>query len=332
MRKTSRPDLLGVAFLTVAAIIWGFAFSAQKSAMSYMGAATSNSVRFLIGGIFLYAMLPLLDRLSKNGRSIRLREPGSPIPGLRRSELIGGAVCGAVLFLATILQQIGIRDGDVGSAAFITSLYIVIVPLINMLRGKRPGATVFIAVAIALFGAYVLSVVGESPLAESIGSVPDFFRAVGGASFSIGGAKLPVLACAVVFSLHIISIDRYTEGTDGVRLSMVQFLVAGILGIPFMLILEDPSLGQIVSGILPLLFLGICSSGIAYTLQILAQARLEATVASLVMSLESVFGALGGALFFSEKMNPAELVGCAFVFLGVTVAQLPQGLLSRKRK
>lgn len=320
--KAKWSQLLGALMLTVAAVIWGFAFVAQKSVMDYIGPVTSNGLRFLVGGAFLGILLLIRDGSGHSDRKILVRRGRHLVPDLTKSELLAGVICGIFLFVATTAQQYGIQLGDVGSSAFITALYIVIVPVLGTLSGRRAGYHVWIGVGVALLGAYLLSVVGGSAAAGEISSLGDFFRAIGSARFAVGRADLLVFLCAVVFSFHIMTIDRFSGRVDGVRLSMLQFFVAGLLSLPVMFLTETPQLSGIIDGILPMLYLGVLSCGVGYTLQILGQGHVEPSIASVIMSLESVFGALGGALILGERMNPAELVGCILVFSAVLLAQI----------
>lgn len=321
-----RSRFLGIAMLTLAAVIWGLAFSAQKSAMDFMGPFTCNSVRYLIGAAFLFLITVCRNAL--------VHKP--LLPHITRIEWIAGGVVGFFLFMASSLQQIGIEGGDAGSAAFLTALYIVIVPALGVLLGRRPGAAVWCGIVVALLGAYLLTVVGSSTAAEEISSFGSFFSAIGASRFRIARADLLVILCAVVFSFHILSIDRFSGRVDGLHLSMLQFLTVGVLGLPLMGAIEAPHISEIVDGILPLLYLALLSSGVAYTLQVLGQARLEPALASVIMSLESVFGVIGGVLILGERMNPAEIVGCVLVFIAVIVAQLDDvlraALTKQKRK
>ena len=317
-----RSRFLGIVMLTLAAVIWGLAFSAQKSAMDHMGPFTCNSVRYLIGAAFLFLITVCRNALTHRPL----------IPNITKTEWIAGAFVGVFLFVASSLQQAGIEGGDAGSAAFLTALYIVIVPVLGTLLGRRPGVAVWAGIAVALAGAYLLTVVGSSSAADGICSVGSFFGAISKSRFRIARADLLVLLCAVVFSFHILSIDRFSARVDGLHLSMLQFLTTGVLGLPLMMALETPKLSGIIGGILPLLYLGILSSGIAFTLQVLGQARLEPALASVIMSLESVFGALGGVVLLGERMNAAETVGCVLVFVAVIVAQLDDTIKAALKK
>ncbi len=219
----------------------------------------------------------------------------------------GGAACGILLAGASLLQQASLQYTTAGKAGFLTSLYIVIVPVLGIFLGRKAGGKIWAAVVLALIGAYLLSVAG------------------GGEGFSIGIGEILVLICSVIFSLHIMVIDRVSPKVDGVQLSCIQFLVAGIVSVIFAVILERDSFT--LSGLLaswgPLLYVGILSSGAAYTLQIVGQAGLNPAVASLIMSLESVFAAISGWLILSQPLSTRELIGCGLVFAGVVLAQLP---------
>ena len=321
-RHSSR--LVGIGMLTVAAVIWGLAFAAQKSAMDYMGPFTCTSVRYLMGAAFLFLLT-----LARNALMHR-----PLLPRITRIEWLAGGVVGLCLFTASSLQQVGIEGGDAGSAAFLTALYIVIVPVLGVLLGRKPTLAVWSGIAVALVGAYLLTVVGSSSAADGVASLGGFFRAILTSRFRIATADALVLACAVVFSLHILSIDRFSAKVDGLHLSMLQFLVVGVLGFPIMLAAETPSLPAIADGIVPLLYLALGSCGIAYTLQVLGQARVEPALASVIMSLESVFGVLGGVILLGERMNAVEVVGCVLVFVAVLVAQSDDilGSLRKRRK
>ncbi len=309
-------SLGGIGMLTLAALIWGFAFSAQKQLMEHMGPITCNCLRFLLGACFLFSVA--LGRSALKGRTVGKRRR----PFVSAAEWKGGVLCGLLLFAASLVQQIGLTESGVGSVAFITVLYIVIVPALGGFFGRRVPMGAWISVAVALGGAYLLTVVGGSPAADGIGSLRELLGAIGSAKLVFALGDVLVFACAILYSFHILTVDRYAERCDGISLSMVQFATAGVLGILPMLLLEQVSLAAVLAGLPGLLYLGICSSGIAFTLQVLGQARVEPTVASIIMSLESVFGAIGGALLLGEVMNAAEIVGCAVVFGAILLSEL----------
>ncbi len=280
-------------------MLWGFAFSAQKEAAA-VPAFTVGAVRNIFATVFLMLVIPFLDRLSKNGRHLISKK--RPLD-FTKYEIVGGILCGIILTVASAFQQSGLGDGtDAGKAAFITALYVVIVPLFYLLFGRRSPLNVWISVIIAVFGFYLLCIKDD---------------------FSITPSDLLVLICALIFALHIIAIDHYSPRCDGVRMSCIQFFTAFILNLILALIFESPIDFSLIGNALPsLLYLGICSSGIAYTLQIVGQRHVNPAVASVILSLESVFGVIGGALFHNEVMSPKEYIGAAVVFLAVILSQL----------
>lgn len=289
-----------------AAAIWGFAFVAQDS-IEGLGANTVVAVRSWIGALFLVFAVMLFDKLGGAERKLISRH-GIDIS---RTELVGGALCGVVLAAASVFQQLGIASGtDGGKAAFITSLYVVLVPIYALFIKKRAAANVWVSVGIAAIGFYLLCI------KESVGIVlSDAF----------------VVTAALIFPLHILLIDHFSPRCDGVRMSLVQFITCGAVETVIALIAERPvSLGDIGANILPLIFLGIGSSGIAYTLQILGQNGPDPSAASIIMSLESVFGVIGTALVLGTVLEVREYIGCAIVFAAVILSELDFAAL-RKR-
>ena len=293
----------------IATVIWGFAFVAQKTASSIPPFAV-GAIRSLFAAVFLLALIPLTDRLTKNGR--RLITPKKTLD-FNRAEIKGGLVLGVILTIATAFQQYGIGEGtDAGKAAFITALYVIVVPIISTLFGKRPSVCAVISIPVAIVGFYLLCI---KPGAAFVAS------------------DLLVLMCAVIFACHIIAVDRLSPECDGVRMSCVQFTTALVLNGLLTLIFERPaSVGEIIEALPSLLFLGILSSGIAYTFQILGQKEADPTVSSIILSLESVFGVIGAALFLSERMDVREYIGCGVVFVVVLLAQLDPRVIGEKIK
>ena len=281
----------------IATVVWGFAFIAQKEA-SNIPAFTVGAVRSLLAALFLLCGIPIIDK-------IRQKSEGGDTParafGFNRSELIGGIILGIIIVAASAFQQIGIAEVEAGKAAFITALYVVIVPIISAFLGKKPHLNAIISIPVAVVGFYFLCIKPGVSI-----QLPD----------------LLILICAFIFSLHIITVDRFSPKCDGMRLSFVQFAVAFILNLVIALIFEGPiSPSAISSGFLPLLYLGILSSGVGYTLQILGQKDADPTVSSIFLSLESVFGVIGAALILKEKMSPREYIGCAIVFIAILLSQ-----------
>lgn len=289
--KSFRSSFL--LFLT--ALIWGVAFVAQASGMEYIGPWTFTCVRFLIGGLTLTVLMPLLDRIRNDVRvPVNKNE--------RKHQLKAGVICGIFLCAATMFQQTGILYTAVGKAGFLTALYVILVPLLGLFIGKKTGAKIWIAALIAVCGFYFLSVKE---------------------GFTIASADLLLLACSLLFAGHILVIDHYNDSTDGVRLSCIQFFTAGFIALIPMLISEQPSLQSIVNAAVPVLYAGVLSSGAGYTLQILGQKGADPTVAGMILSLESVFSALAGFILLGQVLSLREIIGCALVFAAVILSQLP---------
>ena len=289
-------------------MLWGFAFAAQKQ-VSVLPPFTVVAARNFLAALFLFLVIPLMDKITGNGRHFFSRR------GLdfTKTELIGGAVCGAILATASVLQQSGIGSGDnVGKAAFISALYVLIVPIISLLGGKRSPLNVWIGVIVSIVGFYLLCI---------------------DEGFSVDIADLVVLLSATVYALHIIAIDRFSPRCDGVRMSCIQFFVAFVIATPLSLIFDGaPDLKSLIAVLPALLYFGVCSGGIAYTLQIIGQKDSDPALASIILSLESVFGTVGGVIFLGEEMQPREYIGCAVVFVAILIAQIDFGEIIKKSK
>lgn len=300
--KMKRTSWRNPVLLLITAAIWGFAFVAQSVSMDYIGCFTFNCVRNLMGGLVLIPCIFLLDRI--NG--VEKRQEGPKSEAGRKQErktlLLGGVCCGVLLCLASNLQQMGIQYTTVGKAGFITTLYIVIVPVLGLFFGKKCGAKVWVSVLTAVAGFYLLS-------------VKDGFR--------LEKADTCLLLSALLFSFHILTIDYFSPKTDGVKMSCIQFFVCGILSGIVMLFTEQPTLAGLLDARLPLLYAGILSCGVAYTLQIVGQRGFHPTVASLILSLESVFSVLAGWLILDQMLSGRELAGCVLIFCAVILAQIP---------
>ena len=279
--------------LFLAAFIWGVAFVAQSLGMDYMGPLSFNGARFLMGSVVL---LPLvIYRRQKN------RKEGIPAPDTKIT-IKGGICCGLALCAAALLQQYGIMYTTVGKAGFITTLYIIMVPIFGIFLKKRVSGKVWIGAVIAAFGMYLLC------MSERL-------------AFSKGDGL--VFICAIIFSVHILVIDYFSPKADGVEISCIQFLTAGVIASMGALLFENPQLGQFIAGIIPLAYAGILSSGVAYTLQVVGQKNVEPTVASLILSLESVVSMLAGWVILHQALTGRELFGCVLVFAAVILVQLP---------
>ena len=296
MNKTKNTFLL-----LLTAFIWGVAFVAQSVGMDYVGPLTFNASRFIIGAIFLIPCIAFLDKLKEKENQAACKNiPAAPQN--KKVLITGGICCGIAIAAASTLQQYGIAYTTVGKAGFITALYIVIVPILGIFLKKKPRLIIWFSVLLALVGLYFLC------MTDSL-------------SFSKGDTL--VLLCAFVFSLHIMIIDHFSPMVDGVRMSCIQFAVAGILcGIPA-LIFEHPTFSSLIAAWAPILYAGILSCGVAYTLQIVAQKNYDPTVASLLLSLESVFSVLAGWVILHQALSPREIFGCVLVFIAIILVQLP---------
>ena len=290
--------------LMLAALIWGSAFVAQSVGMDYLGPFSFNCVRSFMGSLVLLPVIWFMDRQKKETAE---HDGQKTEEGTREQNkkvlLSGGLCCGVILTLSTSLQQIGIKYTTAGKAGFITALYILIVPLLGLILGKKVGNKTWLGVALAVAGMYLLCIKE---------------------GFSISYGDFMVLLCALVFSLHILAVDYFSPRVDGIRLSCIQFFVCGCISAVPMLVWEHPAISQLIRAWQPLAYAGVLSSGVAYTLQIVTQKHLNPTVASLLMSLESVFAVLTGWLVLNERLSPKELLGCVLVFTAIILAQLPQ--------
>lgn len=285
--------------LLVTALIWGSSFVAQKAG-TVLEPFTYNGIRTLVGGISLVPVILILSKVGKD-------KSAEAVPKDKKSLIIGGIVCGTFLAIASNLQQFGMYfDADAGKAGFITALYIMIVPILGMFLGKRVRPLVWFCVLLGACGFYLLTIAGK------------------GVGLTIEKGDLFILLCAVLFSCHILAIDHFSPKCDGVKLSCLQFFVAGGLSFIMMLVFESPSLNQILDCWFPIIYAGVFSCGIAYTLQVVAQKNAEPTAASLILSLESVFAVISGAILLGERMTGYEILGCIVIFVAVILAQLPK--------
>ena len=292
--------------LALTAFIWGISFVAQSEGGDALGPYTFNCVRSFIGALFLVIIILITDKLGLTKKPENKES--------QRILLKGGILCGIILCISTNLQQMGIYMGTPsGKAGFLTACYILLVPILGIFLKKKCGLNVWIGVLIALIGLYLLCINGKLYIQMS---------------------DLLVMICAVCFSVHILVIDRFSPLVDGLRMSCIQFFTVGIItSIPmfFVDIKGSETFSVWLNGFgtwdawIPLLYAGIFSCGIAYTLQIIGQKGVNPTIASLIMSLESVFSVLAGWIILNEKLSFRELTGCLLIFIAVILAQLPVG-------
>ncbi len=291
--------------LLLAALIWGVAFVAQSVGMDYMGPFTFNGARFLMGSAVLVPVI--LFRRKKadpaGGGQARTDRFGAK-ENAGKAALMGGVCCGLALCPAALFQQFGILYTTVGKAGFITTLYIILVPLAGIFMKKRPSSRIWTGAALAAFGFYLLCIKE---------------------GFSLSRGDALVFIGSVLFTVHILVIDHFSPKADGVELSCIQFLTAGVISSVLAFVFEKPELSALAEGIIPLAYAGILSSGVAYTLQVIGQRDTDPAVASLLLSMESVFSVLAGWMLLGQALSARELMGCALVFGAVILVQLPTG-------
>lgn len=284
----------GSFMLLITSLIWGTAFVAQSEGMNYVEPFTYNALRTLLGGVVLIPII-LIFKWAGKRRGAAQKECS------KKDTVIGGICCGVVLFIASSFQQAGIVYTTAGKAGFVTALYIVIVPLLGIFVHKRVPLKMWLFVAIAIAGFWLLCIKED---------------------FRVSFGDLLVLVCAFFFAVHIMVIDHFNaKNTDGMLMSCIQFFTAGILMTICMFAFEAPRIDNIYAAGFTILYAGIMSSGVAYTLQIIGQKYTAPTVATLLMSLESVFAALSGWLILHERMSVKEFCGCVLVFAAVILAQ-----------
>lgn len=287
--------MLGNVLLMLTAMIWGTAFVFQRMGMDKIEPVTFTSVRMFLAALAAGAASLFLDRHPERSPAERRAR--------NRATLRGGIVCGLFLTAASLFQQIGMVTTTAGKAGFITALYILLVPVLNrVLFHKRCGAHVWLAIAAGVVGMYLLC-------------MTEGFRLTRGDAL--------VCACAVVFSGHILCCDRFSPRGDPVRISAIQFLVVAAVSLVFALLFEKPSFAEVRAAAVPIVYCGVVSGGIGYTLQMVAQGFTDPTVAALLMSTEAVFAAAGGALLLHERMSGREILGCVIMFTAIILVQLP---------
>ncbi len=304
-------NIKGSLILLLTAFIWGTAFVAQTSASGIVRPFAFNALRSIIGATFLLIVIGIRSL-------VRRKKPSESEPVYsKRQTLVGGIVCGVLLCAATNFQQFGITEypenvAASGRSGFLTATYVVMVAVVSVCLGKKSHPIVWVSVAGCIGGMYLLCLSN---------------------GFSgIYLADILIFICAICYTAHIIAISRYPM-TDGILLSLIQFVTCGVLSTVLAFVFEGGfDISSILAAKVELLYAGVMSSGIAYTLQILGQKYAEPAVASIVLSLESVFSALAGWVILSERLSPKELAGCALVFASVILAQMPETIKSKKAK
>lgn len=284
--------------LLLTATIWGVAFVAQSVGMEYIGPFTFNAIRCVLGGLVLIPVILVLKKKKETGAENQEKED-------KKTLWAGGIACGVILCIASNLQQFGIMEASVGKSGFFTALYIVMIPVIGIFIGKRPGIKLWFCAALAVVGMYLLCMKDGS--------------------FTIERADIMLLLCALVFSFHILVVDYFSPKVDGVKMSCIQFFVCGVLSAVGMLFTETPDISNIQAAWLPLLYAGLLSCGVGYTLQIVGQKGINPVIASLIMSLESVISALAGWVILGQVLSPKEILGCVLMFVAIIITQIPIG-------
>lgn len=295
-------EMHGNLLLLITAVVWGCAFVAQSVGMEYVGPFTFQTIRSILGAITLLPLIFITDRKKKKENMNIYMEKKE-----KKQLWIGGIICGIILGLASCLQQVGIQYTTVGKAGFITALYILIVPVLGIFFKKRVPLKIWGCIGIAIIGLYLLCMQDRLALFKG-----DTY----------------IVLCALAFSVHIMVVDYYASRVDGLKLSCLQFLVAGLFAMIAMFLTESPRLEEIFAAWAPILYGGVFSCGIGYTLQVIGQKYTKPAIASLIMSLESVFAVLAGIIILKQLPSLREAIGCLFMFTAIILAQIPE----RKKK
>jgi drug/metabolite transporter (DMT)-like permease len=288
-----KPALRSDLILLLAAVIWGFAFVAQRIGMDYVGPYTFNGVRFALGTIIL---LPFLIFRSGNREMVHAKHPSE-----RRNIVIGSLMTGLFLFGGVAFQQVGLQSTTAGKAGFITGLYVVLVPIVALFFGHRSTIHIWIGAVLSLAGLYFLSITS---------------------GFQIDPGDKLVMVCAVLFTFHVLFIAWLSPLMDSFLLAVIQFAICALLNLVVAFAIEPVNLDSIMKAWLPIAYGGIMSVGIAYTLQVIAQKTAHPGYASIILSLEAVFAVVGGWLILHEQLTGRMLVGCALMLTGMVLAQL----------
>ena len=290
----------GNLMLLIAAFVWGTTFVAQKMGMDQIGPFAFNGIRMFIGSFVLLPVILAIDSVNK--------KRNKPVKGFDRRLWLAALCCGACLFAASSMQQLGLVYTTPAKSGFITAMYVVLVPLLRIFAKHKTGILTWISVFLAAAGLWFLCI---------------------NESFTLQIGDLYTLICALIYALHILCVDHFSPMVDGVKLSCLQFFVAGVLSVPLVVFAEGlPTLASIQGALIPILYAGFLSCGVAYTFQILGQKDTDPTVASILMCLESVFAVLGGIVVLGQIPTPSEALGCVLMFMAIVISQLP----SKKKK
>ena len=323
MDKSNHKSIVGLSLLLLTAFVWGFGFVAQSIGADHVGAYTFLMMRSWISFFLLIPVIRLLDVFAKrrdahlksaaNEDDAEAKTANTAAKPIRKGRALwtAGLVCGIFLFLGSATQQIGIAYTTAAKAGFLTSMYVVIVPIIVAIVKRGIGAKIWISVVLAVIGLYLLCISG---------------------SFSLGKGDAIVLLCALFFALQILCVDHFVPRVDAVRLSQIQFLVVAVLATILMFVLEDPAWADIRAALPAILYAGAVSSCVGYTLQTVGQTMVTPTVGGITMSLESVFAAIGGWIVLGELLTRREFLGCAVMFAAIILAQIPLERAFGRRK
>ncbi|MBQ7715117.1 MAG: DMT family transporter [Clostridia bacterium] len=305
--SNSKSQLKGALILLSTSVIWGSAFVAQSEGIKKIDAFTFNGIRTVIGALFLFIFILIRDAVT--GRRLTEQEKALRKKG-NKSALVYGSILGVALCAASNFQQFAFYETTSGKIAFITALYMFFVPLIGLFFRKRISVIIWISILIAFAGLYLLCIDPSMP-------------------FTVNRGDALALACAFLFSIQILLVEKFAPLADGLKISCVEFAVCGVLSCILMFIFERPVMSDILDSWLPILYAGIMSTGIAYTLQIVGQKYCEATVASLMMCMESVFALISAAIILKEIPTAREGIGCAVMFIAILISQLAEPLINK---
>ncbi len=292
----TKTQLKANILLLLTAAIWGLAFVAQKVGAEHVGAFTYNGIRFALGSISLIPLILFLNKKKGENEETKNNDRDS-----LKLTVKAGTIAGCALFIATSLQQMGVMGTTAGKAGFITGLYMVIVPILGLFLKQKVNKSTWIGIVIAIIGLYLLSINED---------------------FSISNGDLLVLIGSVGWAIHILLIDNFTKKIDPLKLSSIQFATCSILSLVMAIIFEDINMVGISGAMVSILYGGLLSVGVAYTLQVVAQKNAKPSHAAILLSMESVFGALGGAMFLGERIGTRGLVGCILIFIAIIISQL----------